>query len=322
MRALRWLYLGLLIVGLPMGAYWSRSTRDSDVIQLRARMPEAGGWSRDSFEVPVGQEVTFRLTSDDVMHGFKVAKADFEAVSVKPGTWVEATWTPSEPGIYTFYCTRWCGPNHWRMTGEIRVVDPSGYLPTPTPPPPPRYLIYDIDLDAARAAPRWAGLKPSAGRGGRLGVKPSVDWLESEVPDLTTPQSAWDRLRADPALADLDDDQIWDLLASLWTARLDVGAVARGMEIYAAVCAACHGERGEGDGVMAGNFKDPAVADFADFSRMAVVHSILLEGKILRGGMGTGMPYWGPILEPGEVEALVETIWWLAFSSAGEPGLP
>jgi mono/diheme cytochrome c family protein len=30
----------------------------------------------------------------------------------------------------------------------------------------------------------------------------------------------------------------------------------------------------------------------------------LLEGKITRGGMGTGMPYWGPIFTREQIQAL------------------
>ncbi|NIS81094.1 MAG: c-type cytochrome [Anaerolineales bacterium] len=87
----------------------------------------------------------------------------------------------------------------------------------------------------------------------------------------------------------------------------------RGASLYAAECAACHGMAGEGDGVMAKNFQDPSVADFTDFERMAEANTIILEGKIIRGGMGTGMPYWGAILEPQDIGALVNAIWRMTF---------
>jgi hypothetical protein len=31
----------------------------------------------------------------------------------------------------------------------------------------------------------------------------------------------------------------------------------------------------------------------------------LLEGKIIRGGMGTGMPYWDPIFTDQDLDALI-----------------
>jgi mono/diheme cytochrome c family protein len=33
------------------------------------------------------------------------------------------------------------------------------------------------------------------------------------------------------------------------------------------------------------------------------------QGKILRGGMGTGMPYWGPIFTDAQTWALVDYLW-------------
>ena len=36
--------------------------------------------------------------------------------------------------------------------------------------------------------------------------------------------------------------------------------------------------------------------DFTDPTHLLGASPALLEGKIIRGGMGTGMPYWGPIL--------------------------
>jgi len=43
-------------------------------------------------------------------------------------------------------------------------------------------------------------------------------------------------------------------------------------------------------------------ANFSDPASMLGASPALLQGKILRGGMGTGMPYWGPIFKD-------ETIW-------------
>jgi hypothetical protein len=35
----------------------------------------------------------------------------------------------------------------------------------------------------------------------------------------------------------------------------------------------------------------------------------LYTAKIRRGGMGTGMPYWGGIFTEGELAALVDHVW-------------
>jgi mono/diheme cytochrome c family protein len=39
----------------------------------------------------------------------------------------------------------------------------------------------------------------------------------------------------------------------------------------------------------------------------------LLDGKIRRGGMGTGMPYWGKIFTDDEIEALIAHLWTFQF---------
>jgi mono/diheme cytochrome c family protein len=42
----------------------------------------------------------------------------------------------------------------------------------------------------------------------------------------------------------------------------------------------------------------------------------ILEGKIIRGGMGTGMPYWGPIFTSNQIDALVSYLYTFALQSA------
>lgn len=46
-------------------------------------------------------------------------------------------------------------------------------------------------------------------------------------------------------------------------------------------------------------------ADFTDPVAMLSANSAHLQGKIMRGGMGTGMPYWGPIFTEDQTWALV-----------------
>jgi mono/diheme cytochrome c family protein len=46
---------------------------------------------------------------------------------------------------------------------------------------------------------------------------------------------------------------------------------------------------------------------------MLGVSDVILEGKIIRGGMGTGMPYWGPILTNEQIQALLDYLWTFQF---------
>lgn len=53
--------------------------------------------------------------------------------------------------------------------------------------------------------------------------------------------------------------------------------------------------------------------NFTDPAQMLNVSPALLQGKIIRGGMGTGMPAWGPVFTEAETWALVDYVWSLAF---------
>jgi len=63
----------------------------------------------------------------------------------------------------------------------------------------------------------------------------------------------------------------------------------------------------------AGSVKPSGPADFRRARSMLGGTSELYYAKVRRGGMGTGMPSWGPIFTPEETWALVEHLWWFAF---------
>ena len=104
----------LLAVGAPL-FFWTRTPL------IHAQMAEDGGWNPDIIKAEVGQPLHLHLTSDDVMHGFAVGQMEMEPVDVEPGKVTDVTLTFDKPGTYTFFCTRWCGVNHWRMRGTIEV---------------------------------------------------------------------------------------------------------------------------------------------------------------------------------------------------------
>ena len=53
--------------------------------------------------------------------------------------------------------------------------------------------------------------------------------------------------------------------------------------------------------------------DFTDARRMLGASPALLEGKILRGGMGTGMPMWGTIFSEGQIRDLIAYLYSFQF---------
>ncbi len=58
-------------------------------------------------------------------------------------------------------------------------------------------------------------------------------------------------------------------------------------------------------------------ADFTNAQAMMAASPALLQGKIIRGGMGTGMPYWGPIFTEAQTWSLVGYLWAFQFELGG-----
>jgi hypothetical protein len=314
----------VLVIGVPLAAVLTRS--NSDATEIHAQMADNGGWTPSDLKAQVGQSLYLRLTSDDVMHGFAVGQSDTPALDVLPGQWTTTTLLFDQPGKYTFYCTRWCGPNHWRMRGAIEVTGAATETITTTP---PLYVALNLDLDAPHPGDVVPDEKPSAARGAAL----DLDRDRLATPARTqSPAQVWHALRSSPVTRGLNDTQVWDLVALTWRTNMTPERLAEGQRLYAQNCAACHGETGKGDGVIAPSLKKTpmpgmtmtrqenltghetvAPIDFTDAKNLLGASDAILEGKIIRGGMGTGMPYWGPIFTPEQIQSLVDYVWTFQF---------
>jgi cytochrome c oxidase subunit II len=73
--------------------------------------------------VPQGAEVTFVISSKDVIHGLKIENTPIN-VMVVPGQVSRLTTTFREPGEYLYICHEYCGAGHHVMAGKI-IVEPS-----------------------------------------------------------------------------------------------------------------------------------------------------------------------------------------------------
>jgi mono/diheme cytochrome c family protein/plastocyanin len=308
----------LLAVGIPL-LFWTRTPL------VHARMADTGGWSPEVIKAKVGEPLHLSLTSDDVVHGFAVGQMDMEAVDVEPGKVTDITLTFDKPGIYTFFCTRWCGLNHWRMRGTIEVNGPGAESePAPTI---PLYVTLGIDIDAPHESAVVPGSQPSAIGGQQLATKVEIsEFMNSDFYRANSPYQVFESLGS----TTLSDSEKWDMVAYIWQSNTTPESLANGQDLYTQNCAACHGESGAGDGVFADNLAKAGEAslqsmngsmemamqtpiDFTDSKRMLGAAPALLQGKILRGGMGTGMPMWGSIFTEEQIWDLIAYLYSFQF---------
>jgi mono/diheme cytochrome c family protein len=321
----------IIAVSIPFAGQWWYTRNLGDPIELHARMPENGGWSLNTIQAQVGQPIYLHITSDDVVHGFAIAKSDQPALEIMPGEFVDTTLTFDKPGTYTYYCTRWCGPNHWRMRGTIEVTGTGKPLALD---PQPLYIKLGIDIDSPQQAKVVSFSPASAEHGAQFAKLLPAYATQRDTYLSTSPSQLWSQLRAEQTQSSLSDQDLWDAVAWIWQHQTSPEAVADGQKLFSANCAACHGEKGQGNGVMVrrkpvwnpgsstaggmspsstgeGIFSPP---DFTDPKNLLGAGPALLEGKIIRGGMGTGMPYWGPIFTSQQIESLVSYLYHFAWN--------
>lgn len=329
-------FIVLILVTVAVAVPFITRQMEGERIILRARMAEAGGWSPESLKAQTGVPLHLRLTSDDVVHSFAIGGMDWPEVEVLPGEVTETTLLFEQPGKYTFYCTRWCGANHWRMRGVIEVSGPQGsQLPNEAVDQPP-YVELNLDLDAPHPAAALPEAKPDPRKGEAFLPNAPAKYQNQEYLRTNSLADIYLALKDEPGLSHLEDGDLWNLTAALWEAGMTPEAVVQGKELYSQNCAACHGETGAGDGVMAealagqsmGEHNDTIdgheivqPADFTDAEAMFGANPAVLHGKIIRGGMGTGMPYWGPIFKDEQVWALVAYLQSFVMENSPRPEL-
>ncbi len=328
-----WIARFIIILGLAavISIPVIKTVHSSNAIVLHARMAEKGGWTPENLTVAVGEPLHLRLTSDDVSHGFAVGQLDQPAVEINPGEMTDVTLVFTKPGKYTFYCTRWCSLNHWRMRGTIEVTGPAANV---EPVKPPLYVTLGLDLDAAHIAALTPATIPSAWSGALLNRSVPESYTNREYYLSHTPIDLWSALRAEVEFTDLTNQQVWDLVAWVWQSNTTPEQVKAGGELFAANCAACHGEQGAGNGVFADQLaagsanQDSSQSmgehtqrpiNFTDPSTMLSASPAHLQGKIIRGGMGTGMPSWGAIFTEDQTWALISYLWTFQVNSEVTP---
>ncbi len=80
------------------------------------------GFTSNVLELPKGVPVKFRVTSDDVLHGFAIPQLGV-AMDANPGWWVDAPIvTPNRLGSYYAHCVELCGLYHTFMWSKVYIV--------------------------------------------------------------------------------------------------------------------------------------------------------------------------------------------------------
>ena len=137
----------VIVIGTPLFIYWWNSSvvagYDSDrVINIIARndvrdkvgrwlVQEGNGWNYGDITAPYevkvkqGEKITLRITSFDVLHGFRSEDYGIESKQIYPGKVAEITFVANRAGRFLFKCTIECGVGHNVMVGELIVVPSS-----------------------------------------------------------------------------------------------------------------------------------------------------------------------------------------------------
>ena len=182
--------------------------------------PETGVITANELHLPVGQPVSLRLHSSDVIHSFWVpmlgGKRDVNPLRTVPrGEEMKYNWlhfTIQEPGVYMGQCAEFCGDSHSLMGMRVVAQEPE---------------------DFERWLEDWrSGILPPAAAVAEAEVEgaPGPEGLDEEVPAGFEESDVEER--SDVEVVDLPEG-------------LDPETVARGREIFENnTCVSCHAVQG------------------------------------------------------------------------------
>ena len=106
------------------GVYETGPNEYAVYVVVRQFLFEPG--TTEPIRVPAGSEVTWYLTSPDVIHGFEVVGTNVNAMVI-PGQVTKITVEFDRPREYGLVCNEYCGAGHHTMEGRIVVVPPDEF---------------------------------------------------------------------------------------------------------------------------------------------------------------------------------------------------
>jgi cytochrome c oxidase subunit 2 len=80
----------------------------------------------NTLHIPLGQAVKLSMTSEDVIHSFFIPAFRVKN-DVLPGRYTQVWFKPEKEGTFHLFCAEYCGTEHSRMIGFVRVLSPEAY---------------------------------------------------------------------------------------------------------------------------------------------------------------------------------------------------
>jgi len=116
------LALAVLAIGAPVDAH-----TPIDVV--------ASNWhfTPSTITVESGQTTTLRLTSASGTHGIESDELGIAGTTIRPGQFVEVSFTPRAAGTFAVHCNIFCGAGHADMVLTVIVTGATSATPVPTP---------------------------------------------------------------------------------------------------------------------------------------------------------------------------------------------
>ncbi len=123
---LLWALVGLgVLLSVASLREWPHKSAGSDAMVVNITSGQ-WWWETDTTEIPLGQQVEFRVTSEDVNHGLGIYDPDMRLVvqvQAMPTYTNKVVHTFDQPGTYQNLCMEFCGIAHHDMTYEFDVVE-------------------------------------------------------------------------------------------------------------------------------------------------------------------------------------------------------
>ncbi|MCC5915108.1 MAG: cytochrome c oxidase subunit II [Balneolaceae bacterium] len=92
---------------------------DTYELQMVARM---WAFQPSTVRLPVGSTVDLYVTSEDIIHGFKIDRKNVNLMAI-PGAINYMRVTFNEPGEYLYACHEFCGAAHHTMAGRFVIEE-------------------------------------------------------------------------------------------------------------------------------------------------------------------------------------------------------